>query len=375
METSSPLVQVTKAIDRSLWPKHRVVLTRPIKLLLELDGIRVADVGAADGPEDRWRSISGLATFLTFEPNPRSNAPVTTDDTLNFSVGLFSAPGRHTLQLTEHIDSSSIYPANQSLFADFLVADAMKVVGTMPIEVDTFDHCLEGHPTWAPDFFKVDVEGGDLEVLRGAERALAQSVLGVRMETAFVPVRIGAPLFDEMDRFMRERGFVLFHLGQNHWIRKNNHHGYASAPQLIWGDAIYFLSREAFLKRLSTLNQSIRDQQVAKFVTLLLCHNIHDFAIEIIEAAAKANLSPAVAAQLRQSVENSMTRSPLHVLWLAVGVGYALTLLAASLPFSGLRTRAMFYVRQRVAHLGRTLMRWGQMAGYPKKSVIEDVFV
>jgi FkbM family methyltransferase len=56
------------------------------------------------------------------------------------------------------------------------------------------------------DFIKLDVQGYELEVLRGAARSLGQAQ-AVLMEASLVPINQGAPLFAEVVRFMDERGF------------------------------------------------------------------------------------------------------------------------------------------------------------------------
>ena len=100
----------------------------------------------------------------------------------------------------------------------------------------------------SPDFLKIDVEGGELEVLKGSTRALSGTVLGLKIETAFVELHVGRPLLWQIDEFMRVAGFTLFNVGRNYWIRSNRMHGYSSQPQLVWGDAIYFLTRENFFE-------------------------------------------------------------------------------------------------------------------------------
>jgi hypothetical protein len=55
---------------------------------------------------------------------------------------------------------------------------------------------------------KLDVQGFELEALRGAERVLA-SVDTVLTECSFVPFYSGQALFDEVRDFLHERGFRL----------------------------------------------------------------------------------------------------------------------------------------------------------------------
>jgi len=60
-----------------------------------------------------------------------------------------------------------------------------------------------------PDFIKLDVQGFELEVLKGGERTLA-NVEAVLMEVNLIDVYKGAPLFAEVVSFMSQRGFQIY---------------------------------------------------------------------------------------------------------------------------------------------------------------------
>ena len=54
----------------------------------------------------------------------------------------------------------------------------------------------------------MDVEGAELLVFRGGERALKHVRL-IHVEVSFRPSHIGKPLYWEIDAFLRQRGFKL----------------------------------------------------------------------------------------------------------------------------------------------------------------------
>lgn len=60
-----------------------------------------------------------------------------------------------------------------------------------------------------PYFLKLDVQGYELEVLRGAVRLLSETEV-VLMEVSLLPFNEGAPLFAETVAFMRDRGYVAY---------------------------------------------------------------------------------------------------------------------------------------------------------------------
>jgi FkbM family methyltransferase len=65
------------------------------------------------------------------------------------------------------------------------------------------------------DFIKIDVQGYELEVLKGGEQALskAQAVL---IELSLIEINVGAPLLDEVMNFMRTAGFVAYDVLEIH---------------------------------------------------------------------------------------------------------------------------------------------------------------
>ena len=58
------------------------------------------------------------------------------------------------------------------------------------------------------DFMKLDVQGYELEVLRGATHAMDQAQ-AIYLEVSLVPVNNGCPLVNEVVQFMDTRGFRL----------------------------------------------------------------------------------------------------------------------------------------------------------------------
>lgn len=73
----------------------------------------------------------------------------------------------------------------------------------------TLDALTAGTPFELPDFLKIDVQGYELEVLKGVSVALT-SIEAIVMELNLIDVNVGAPLFYEACHFMAERGFRLY---------------------------------------------------------------------------------------------------------------------------------------------------------------------
>jgi len=76
-------------------------------------------------------------------------------------------------------------------------------------EMRTLDGLLSGTRFGSVDFLKLDVQGYELEVLKGAEESL-RGIQAILMEVSLLRVNKGAPLLHEVLRFMDERGFRAY---------------------------------------------------------------------------------------------------------------------------------------------------------------------
>ena len=114
-----------------------------------------------------------------------------------------------------------------------------QVVATEQIDTVRLDDVAE---TAGVDLLKMDIQGGELTVLRHAESRL-KSALVIQTEVEFLPIYEGQPLFSEIELFLRERGFV-FHrffpvvsrMIQPLLIGDNI---YGGLSQLLWADAVF----------------------------------------------------------------------------------------------------------------------------------------
>jgi FkbM family methyltransferase len=92
------------------------------------------------------------------------------------------------------------------------------------------------------DFIKIDVQGGELEVLKGAPRLLERAVV-VHTEAEFAPIYCGQPLFADVDSFLRSSGFELIDLMKFGYATFKELPSRRCASRLMWCDAVYFKSQ------------------------------------------------------------------------------------------------------------------------------------
>jgi FkbM family methyltransferase len=193
-----------------IFPKRRVTLVPRVLPGLSRRPLNVVDVGGAMGPDNRWRSLSAVCLrFMTFEPDARSNEQLAggseTGD-LMLPVALGESPGERPLFLTKGPFASSMYRTNDAVLRDFAVWPWYTPAGETAIPVDTLDACLARRSDFRADFVKIDVEGADLDVLKGGRSAIVKA-FGVQIEVAFSIRNQGVTAGE--NRFVAEKGGVL----------------------------------------------------------------------------------------------------------------------------------------------------------------------
>ena len=139
------------------------------------------------------------------------------------------------------------------------------------------------------DFFKLDIDGPDYEVLRSASDLLTQpSLLGVSLEVSFYGSHdANDNSFHNMDRLMREKGFDLFGLSVRTYAAAALPYPYLDAhPSMntggrpIQGDALYLRDLGSRVRREDAAKLS--DEKLAKTAALLALFTLPDSAAEIL---------------------------------------------------------------------------------------------
>jgi len=190
--------------DRFMQMAHQVAHAPNMELGLRrlaergLKPEHVVDVGAFEGGWARMaRRIWPAAQITMLEGNAHKRPilePIAENigATLHFAV-LGPEDGR---EVVFHVmeSGSSVLPENSP-----------RARTQERMETRRLDSLLAGT---SPDFLKLDVQGYELEVLKGAEAVLG-SAKAVLMEVALIEINKGAPLLAQVVGFMKDRGFEV----------------------------------------------------------------------------------------------------------------------------------------------------------------------
>lgn len=124
------------------------------------------------------------------------------------------------------------------------------------------------------DFMELDTQGTELDILRGAETLLTESVLGLKIEAEFNPFYEGQPLFGDLDAFARSCGFILFDLSRYRYRRNHAPHNLQTRGQVVYGHAVY-------LKDYRLLPEAMKMEKGIKLCMLADYYGFADYAYEI----------------------------------------------------------------------------------------------
>lgn len=122
--------------------------------------------------------------------------------------GLGSKPEKKMIHVTESSDFSSFYAPNE--YGQKRFQQVIDVSHTELVEITTVDSFLETNikPNRRNILLKMDTQGHDLEVFRGALKSLS-SIVAIQSEIAFRPIYAGMPHYLDVLRVYEDYGFKV----------------------------------------------------------------------------------------------------------------------------------------------------------------------
>jgi FkbM family methyltransferase len=170
----------------------------------------VLDAGANKGQFAlAVRGSQPHASIIAFEPLP---APATVFERVSpagtaklFRVALGSTDETAAIHVSRRADSSSLLSIGKAQVAAFPGTEA---VGTEAIAVVRLDSLASSLDLRRPVLLKIDVQGFELEVLKGARETLRR-IDDVYVELSYRPLYDRQPLAHDVIDWLKQHGFVL----------------------------------------------------------------------------------------------------------------------------------------------------------------------
>lgn len=228
----------------------------------------VLDAGARGG----FRDLPQLASQLNmhaFEPDAVEATRISQQHPFHalkvHASALAQQSGQGNLYLARRPSMSSLLEPDFAAFeqhfgrmADFPEWKAdLETVSVQPVPLRSIDDWAKEEQIDFLHYLKLDTQGSELDVLRGAQQLLREARVGViRTEVAFLPVYKQQAIFSSLDLFLKANGFFFVDCRfypEAMLVRKKVRGKYTEPPRLsAGGDAVYVLNPMCWAEPLCT---------------------------------------------------------------------------------------------------------------------------
>lgn len=254
-----------------------------IDKLLENNKINVIDIGCRGGATPELFFLYKHINLIGFDAdkdevsNLNSNKELASqfNKVAFYNYALDAEEGIKTLYLTRSLGSSSLYRPSSKYKSLFSGKSGLDVMSEIQLKTEKLDVVVEKEMIKDIDFIKLDTQGTELNILKGAGKSLLPNILMVESEVEFQEMYENQPLFPELDIFLREHNFTLVYLNRVYErisTLNSNKYGY-SKGLLTFGDVLYVKSISA--------SQDFTSEKIVKFIVLLANYGYYDYAREV----------------------------------------------------------------------------------------------
>ncbi|MDH3648415.1 MAG: FkbM family methyltransferase [Saprospiraceae bacterium] len=209
-----------------------------LKLLRHFKIRTVLDVGANVGQySTRLRTLGYDQEIISFEPLPSAVETLKKISARDpkwkvLQLALGEQKERKTLHVSANSYSSSFLEMSEMLLD---VAPQATYVDAVEVQVDILDSVLEIGEIATPIFLKIDSQGFEIPVLKGAQKMIAEkNIIGLQLEMSLTPLYENEPLYNEVMRFVEELGFTLYSIDPGLTDQKSG--------RMLQVDGIFFLN-------------------------------------------------------------------------------------------------------------------------------------
>ena len=268
----SPIADIFKRIMKRTYrrrvEKEEVRRATEIKQLCG-GYITLLDIGSAGGVEPRWRSCRSQIQYIGVEPDSRSSAALMESPEAKLFAeyrivpkAVWNKNDSISLNFCRKPMVSSHFIPKQDFVARYPLSERFDVLSSASMSCQTIDEILSTDSSPC-DFIKLDIQGGELAVLQGAESTLNQC-LGLEIEVEFLRIYEDQPLFGDICAFLQVRSieFIDF-VNLNRWERT----AYRGFGQCVFGDALFLRTPEGVISAFEGGRFSIDD--VKRYLAVL----------------------------------------------------------------------------------------------------------
>src|SRR5437868_8691976 len=220
---ASGLYRSADMIRRKFAPRRTDAMTTAglSKTILGQERFVAVDVGAANGLLPHWELLNGAAEIYQIEPRQDACAALERSNKLAglsaarhvVCAGVAASDGPHTLYVSNVPTGTSIIRFERELgvdCADYVDPDYLFPITEQHIETRRLSSIMNDAGEARVDLIKLDIQGAELEALRGLGQDRLSSLLGVELEVGMHAFYPQEARFPAVEQFMTDVEMELF---------------------------------------------------------------------------------------------------------------------------------------------------------------------
>ena len=249
-----------------------------------------ADVGSLDGAHPLLHPFASLCEVLCFEPDEtdcRKLEALYAKDNPFAGVFVYQAALAEGRAASRKLYIAKV-PTNTSLlqpspeFIRRYRAEKFEVERESAVATESLDRVIYETPAYAGkpfgEFLKLDTQGSEHEILRGAARTLEERTLAVWCEVEFFEVYAGQKTYADIDTLLRDYGLVLYGLYPHYRSAKLlERENSKTEERLMWADA--FFVKDPLDPR--SRGRHFSERQIQALVLIAAAAGFYDYALEL----------------------------------------------------------------------------------------------
>ena len=248
------------------------------------------DVGARGGVHSLLSPIASITAVLGFEPDEAACREVNETFAAGGSpwaslkvlpVALSNDAGEATLYRCTAATNDSLLPVNQA-FSRRYKMDKFGQTGQTALRTQSLDSVLfgqlAGESHWG-ELIKLDTQGTEFEILKGADRTLRERTIALFVEVEFCQIYQDQKLFSELEMLLRGYGFSFygFHSTHERSCKLLDKKSFLGRERLLHADAVFFKDPLPGASAKTTLDE----RGNAVLFTCAMILGYFDFALEL----------------------------------------------------------------------------------------------
>lgn len=182
------------------------------------DQLICLDIGASVGhTASHFNNLFPNAKIYAFEPTPDSFKQLQTmhcdNKNINcFQLALSDSEGENDFYVSDSFDNNSLFQPNVELYSSLQhkVNDSLKKSKKIKVQTTTLESWYNKNiPNETIDIIKIDTQGAEYKVLKGAEKFLSEKVKLISFEVQYINFYHNMEPFYEIFKLLYDNGFYI----------------------------------------------------------------------------------------------------------------------------------------------------------------------